>query len=401
MVPTSAVLTFRGWTEKDSDLAFSLWGDPRVVPDGTRDTAIARMRYEMKHQHDFRVQCWATFVSNADQRLLGAVGLRRRQDGVYSLEVQLSPDYGCCTSDGVLWGRCNYSRELALQVVAHAFGALKLEVIAGHHHPADNSAGQVLTKLGFLPCCDDSEAGSVYTLTSSRWAEQRASRLGIASPPQSLLHGLPEGRLFATHSSSQCVYGEWGWMCLAYPVVALRLCKSPPCGNGLKSAYGVFMIEYLGTAEDLPAPGEVTELLRRYARALAPRDIKLRESDDELQVSLLRLSRGRLALHSHEPAPPLSLRAVDCWCLVRATTLCGREFFFLPNHLHLRAVAHTVSKAGLVVDPELLGPLPEEPPEVGEILAMKWLQEVESCHHVASTPSRIEWLQRQWYKSFM
>jgi hypothetical protein len=65
MVPASTIVTFRCWTEEDSDLAFSLWGDPRVDPNGTRETAIARLHSEMQHEHDFKVQCWATFVCDS------------------------------------------------------------------------------------------------------------------------------------------------------------------------------------------------------------------------------------------------------------------------------------------------------------------------------------------------
>ena len=406
-MPASTIVTFRRWTEKDSDLAFSLWGDPRVDPNGTRETAIARLHSEMQHEHDFKVQCWATFVCDSTgspppaffnvatgQRLLGAVGLRRCENGVFALQMELSPYYAWRNPHGVLWGmNQTFSRELILQVAEHAFGTLKLEAIECGHQISDTNAGKILMKLGFLLSSDASESVHAtfkhYILTASRWNEQRMSRLGIASPPSSLLHGLPEGKLFATHSSSQSAYGEWGWMCLANSVVGLRLCTSPPCGNGLKYASGAYMIEYLGTAEDLPAPEHVVEHLRVCACVMirCKTDVTPEKSDDGLQISLLRLSRGRLAVHYHEPSPPLSVGAVGSWCLVRAT-FRRREFFFLPNVMRDRLVVD--AEHGLLAEPE----------EVGWLLAMNVLQDVESCHHVATTPSRISWWMRQQYRLF-
>jgi hypothetical protein len=153
--------------------------------------------------------------------------------------------------------------------------------------------------------------------------EARPARLGLAAPAGSILHGLQPGELFASHDEGGHASGQWGWLCVAGDVVALRLAASPPCANGLPNVSGPYLVEYLGTAASVPVPEQVLAPLRKICAALLssrPSVSKARVVE-HAEISLLSLSRGRLSTFSHEPDPAHAMRVVSDGCTHRTRGL--------------------------------------------------------------------------------
>jgi len=200
--------------------------------------------------------------------------------------------------------------------------------------------------------------------------------------PSSLLHGLPDGRFFGTHSIGASVYGSWGWLCIGRSEIdatfALRCMTSPMCGNTEPS--GVFLVEYLGTMQRAPVP----ETLEKVAFVQAEhalkqisdtRDTPRNEIAPSVTVEVLWLSSGRMAVHRHAPEQAVETRFVPQWTLLYATNQESESVFF-PMCMHL---------------------LPPPPPELESIfMGRACLKPVPGVAHVSLAPKRYDssWLQR-------
>lgn len=145
MVPlSSARLTFRSWTEKDTELAEALWCDPEVTNyfggPMTREQAQDRLHAERERETRLGMQYWPIFLRETGD-FAGRAGLR---------PWQMDPEI---TEVGVhlmrsAWG-LRLGEEALRAVLAHGFQTLGLPlIVAGHGIGHDNSR-KLLERVGF------------------------------------------------------------------------------------------------------------------------------------------------------------------------------------------------------------------------------------------------------------
>eukprot|EP00930_Biecheleria_cincta_P045069 TRINITY_DN31061_c0_g1_i1.p1 TRINITY_DN31061_c0_g1~~TRINITY_DN31061_c0_g1_i1.p1 ORF type:complete len:432 (-),score=30.38 TRINITY_DN31061_c0_g1_i1:64-1317(-) len=210
----------------------------------------------------------------------------------------------------------------------------------------------------------------------------------------SLLYGLPNGRLFATHHIGESAYGTWGWLRMgetdADTTVAMRLRTASPCGNS--EPCGRFLVEYLGSMQRAAIPESISQAVQTYANFLlrdaAKRTFRANDAHDghdppcEIHVEMLLLVRGRLTVYEHAPGEACETRCINQFCMLRASRH-HHEVIFLP----------------------LLGfgALPyQPPPELDSLLCNFCLIPVPGCAHVSHAPTRYDpsWFERPLRRLF-
>jgi ribosomal-protein-alanine N-acetyltransferase len=141
--PRAPRLTFWRWSEDDHDLAWQLWGDPRVTAlfardPLTREQVDERLRASVASDRAYGVQYWPLFAGDV---FVGCGGLRPRdpEKRVYDLGYHLLPS---------AWGH-GYATEAAVASVAFAFGELGASALFAGHHPENHASRKVLLKAGF------------------------------------------------------------------------------------------------------------------------------------------------------------------------------------------------------------------------------------------------------------
>lgn len=141
---TIAVLSH--WTDADSALAESLWGDPQVsrylCVDGvfTKEGIATRLALEIQNQTLYGVQYWPLFFQKTGD-LAGCCGLRPFDSSGCAFEfgIHLRPLY---------WGH-GIATEAGHAALAFARENIGLSEIVAGHHPENRASQKVLQKLGF------------------------------------------------------------------------------------------------------------------------------------------------------------------------------------------------------------------------------------------------------------
>lgn len=148
-VPVAARLVFSRWTAADRDLAWRLWGDPRVTALFSKDPLTRaqvdeRLQAAIESDRRYGVQYWRLHHGDA---FVGCGGLRPREPekGIYELGYHLVPE---------AWGQ-GYASEAALASVAFAFGPLGATALFAGHHPENHASRKVLLKAGFVHTGDE------------------------------------------------------------------------------------------------------------------------------------------------------------------------------------------------------------------------------------------------------
>jgi len=142
--PSSARLTFRNWTDKDTALAEALWCDPEVTHyfggAMTRDQAHDRLAMECEREDRLGVQYWPMFLRETGQ-FAGCAGLRPWQMDAETIEAGVHLMRSA-------WG-LRLGEEALRAVLAYAFETLSLPtIVAGHGIGHDNSQ-KLLERVGF------------------------------------------------------------------------------------------------------------------------------------------------------------------------------------------------------------------------------------------------------------
>jgi [ribosomal protein S5]-alanine N-acetyltransferase len=142
--PSSARLTFRSWTDKDTALAEALWGDPEVTHyfggAMTREQAHDRLHTERERERCLGIQYWPMFVRETGE-FAGCAGLRPWQMDPETIEAAVNLMRSA-------WG-LRLGEEALRAVLAQGFDTLGLPmIVAGHGIGHDNSQ-KLLERVGF------------------------------------------------------------------------------------------------------------------------------------------------------------------------------------------------------------------------------------------------------------
>jgi RimJ/RimL family protein N-acetyltransferase len=141
---SSARLTFRSWTDKDTALAEALWCDPEVTHffggAMTREQAHHRIGIECEREKRLGVQYWPMFLRETGE-FAGCAGLREWQMDPQIIEAGVHLMRSA-------WG-LRLGEEALRAVLAYGFDSLGLQkIVAGHGIGHDNSQ-RLLERVGF------------------------------------------------------------------------------------------------------------------------------------------------------------------------------------------------------------------------------------------------------------
>lgn len=139
-------IVFSRWTEDDTELANSLWGEAAVSKYITKTgrfserEIIRRLKTEINNEEQFGMQYWPIF-EKATGSFIGCCGMdpydtEKRE---YGLGYHLKRRY---------WGR-GFATEAARAAVAYAFEQLGAVLLFAGHHPDNLGSKKVIEKLGF------------------------------------------------------------------------------------------------------------------------------------------------------------------------------------------------------------------------------------------------------------
>jgi [ribosomal protein S5]-alanine N-acetyltransferase len=142
--PSSARLTFRSWTDKDTALAEALWCDSEVTHyfggAMTREQAHDRLDIEQERENRLGIQYWPMFLRETGE-FAGCAGLRPWQMDPKTIEAGVHLMRSA-------WG-LRLGEEALRAVLAYGFDALSLPmIVAGHGIGHDNSQN-LLERVGF------------------------------------------------------------------------------------------------------------------------------------------------------------------------------------------------------------------------------------------------------------
>jgi ribosomal-protein-alanine N-acetyltransferase len=142
--PSSARLTFRSWTDKDTALAEALWCDPEVTHyfggPMSREQAHARLDIERARENSLGMQYWPIFFRDTGA-FAGCAGLRPWQMDPNTIEAGVHLMRSA-------WGQ-RLGEESLRAVLAYGFDTLRLTtIVAGHGFGHDNSQ-KLLERVGF------------------------------------------------------------------------------------------------------------------------------------------------------------------------------------------------------------------------------------------------------------
>ena len=141
---TERLLLRPGWRE-DAPALFQAICDERVV----RNLAQAPWPYELGHAEAFLgrerapldMSCLIFLRTRGAPRLIGGIGLQRRESGEHELGYWIARPY---------WG-LGFATEAGRAVVANARDSLRLKRLVSGHFVDNPASGRVLRKLGFRP----------------------------------------------------------------------------------------------------------------------------------------------------------------------------------------------------------------------------------------------------------
>ncbi|SHK21605.1 Protein N-acetyltransferase, RimJ/RimL family [Anaerocolumna jejuensis DSM 15929] len=143
---------FSKWTEKDIELARSLWGEKNVTrylcASGTftEEEIKTRLGLEIENQKKFGVQYWPVFeLATGD--FIGCCGLRpyKLEEGIFEIGFHLKERF---------WGK-GFANEGAKAVIQYAFEQLQATDIFAGHNPHNVNSGKALERLGFHYISDE------------------------------------------------------------------------------------------------------------------------------------------------------------------------------------------------------------------------------------------------------
>lgn len=142
----TARLGFRRWQPDDSNLAISLWGDPRVTEWIDARTRLnerqvcKRLEEEIASDTEFGVQYFPIFLLDGDV-FVGCCGLRPYQGSMDTLEVgvHIRP----------LYWRQGLAFEAATAAIDYAFDVVGAGALLMGHHPENTRSRDLIEKLGF------------------------------------------------------------------------------------------------------------------------------------------------------------------------------------------------------------------------------------------------------------
>jgi len=145
MVPLpSARLTFRSWTDEDTELAVALWRDPDVTRffggAMSREQARDRLQAECERESSLGLQYWPVFLRETGE-FVGCAGLRPWSMDPGKIEVGVNLMRSA-------WG-LRLGEEALLSVLAHGFDTLGLPVIVGGHGIEHDNSRKLLERVGF------------------------------------------------------------------------------------------------------------------------------------------------------------------------------------------------------------------------------------------------------------
>lgn len=142
--PSSARLTFRSWTDKDTALAEALWCDPEVTHffggAMTREQAHARLDIERERESNSGMQYWPMFLRDTGE-FAGCAGLRPWQMDPKTIEVGVHLMRSA-------WG-LRLGEESLRAVLAYGFDTMKLAVIVAGHGLGHDNSQKLLERVGF------------------------------------------------------------------------------------------------------------------------------------------------------------------------------------------------------------------------------------------------------------
>jgi RimJ/RimL family protein N-acetyltransferase len=172
---------FRPWTPDDLPLALTLWGDPEVTKfiDArgrlSEPQVHERLLKEIATQEAWGVQYWPVFLLSTND-FIGCCGLRpyRPSERLFELGVHLRATY---------WGE-GYATEVALALMAYAFGQLGLGALFAGHNPNNQASRSLLRKLGFRHTHDEYYAPTglqhpSYLFTREEFVHRYPTRLSL------------------------------------------------------------------------------------------------------------------------------------------------------------------------------------------------------------------------------
>jgi RimJ/RimL family protein N-acetyltransferase len=137
-------LGFRIWTEKDVDLAITLWGDSDVTRliggPFSEEQVRQRLEQEISTMKAHGVQYWPIFLLTGGD-FVGCCGLRphKPDERVYEIGVHLR---SACQRHG-------FACEATTAVMNHAFNTLGAAGLFAGHNPVNEPSRHLLRKLGF------------------------------------------------------------------------------------------------------------------------------------------------------------------------------------------------------------------------------------------------------------
>lgn len=142
--PSSARLTFRSWTDKDTALAEALWCDPEVTHffggAMTREQAHARLDIERERESSSGMQYWPMFLRDTGE-FAGCAGLRPWQMDPKTIEVGVHLMRSA-------WG-LRLGEESLRAVLTYGFDTMKLAVIVAGHGLGHDNSQKLLERVGF------------------------------------------------------------------------------------------------------------------------------------------------------------------------------------------------------------------------------------------------------------
>jgi ribosomal-protein-alanine N-acetyltransferase len=139
-------LGFRHWRRSDFDLAYGLWGDPKVTKliDSRGQLSENQVRERLAHEiataESYGVQYWPIFLLS-NGRHAGCCGLRPYElsQRIYEIGFHIRSKY---------WRR-GFAAEAARAVMAYAFASLEAAGLFAGHNPTNAASRCLLAKLGF------------------------------------------------------------------------------------------------------------------------------------------------------------------------------------------------------------------------------------------------------------
>jgi ribosomal-protein-alanine N-acetyltransferase len=139
-------LGFRFWRQDDFDLAYGLWGDPKVTRliDArgrlSEKQVRARLAQEFATAESYNVQYWPIFLLS-DGSHIGCCGLRPYEltHRIYEIGFHIRSGF---------WRR-GFAYEAARAVMEYAFETIRAAGLFAGHHPENSASRRLLAKLGF------------------------------------------------------------------------------------------------------------------------------------------------------------------------------------------------------------------------------------------------------------